>query len=463
MCNRVIQLVDHVQNNYSLHLGMDQKIYAKSKYTKMLIAFDDSESQLRAEFFTQYNAVFSSSEYKQAVTTLKGIAEQTSMPEPINLRIAKFNDSYYIDLGIPDSDLCVLLNHFEWKCVPAPVLFYRPQGLRPLPCPSTHGANLDLLWNYVNVPKHSAILVLAWIVDSYRCDTQYTILELFGHPGSGKTLAQHICVSLTDPSEHAKLSEPTNPKSIIDRLAKTHVLGFENVSHLNSRVQDTLCMVSTGISATNPAKTSGSITKPVIINSLYNSISRADLLSRTYSIELKGLESSRRPESELLASFDTDAPIIFAGILDIAVKAFKRLPEQQVPLEDRPRMLDFTALAMAISCALDGSADMFWDAFNANQLNAAHDVLSGQCVGPAVKAFVTAKAKNSSIEDTLSNLYTKVKAYADSPADFPKTPRAFGNELRSLHDILRSIGIHCEAVGRRKDGIIWKFTDISTD
>ena len=72
--------------------------------------------------------------------------------------------------------------------------------MRSLPEPKETG-DLDLLWNYINIPKEDRFLLLAWILECFRRNTPDPILELTGEQGSGKSLTHNNIRDLIDPNK----------------------------------------------------------------------------------------------------------------------------------------------------------------------------------------------------------------------------------------------------------------------
>ena len=63
------------------------------------------------------------------------------------------------------------------------VLFNRTRSMRALPEPQ-RGGDIGLLWQHSNIPGNRRVMVLTWLLDSFRPDTPFPVLELVGELGS---------------------------------------------------------------------------------------------------------------------------------------------------------------------------------------------------------------------------------------------------------------------------------------
>lgn len=163
------------------------------------------------------------------------------------------------DSGVLYMDLCdekwrtVKITSSGWEIVrgwevveePPPVFFRRTQGMMPLPIPE-HGGSIDELEPFLNISSDQFILVKGWLLAALRSRGPYPLMVLIGSAGSAKTSFSKMLRALVDPNA-IPLSPP--PRDIADlnvAALYSHVLGFDNISHVNQRLSDALCRLATG-------------------------------------------------------------------------------------------------------------------------------------------------------------------------------------------------------------------------
>lgn len=117
----------------------------------------------------------------------------------------------------------------------SPVYFTRTPSMRPLPMPVpigvTHG-DVGLLWQHTNIPAHSRLMVLAWLLDCFRPDTPFSVLELVGEQGSAKSTTQSVLRSLVDPNKVMLRGRPKTVEDVFVAAANNWLVSYENLSGL---------------------------------------------------------------------------------------------------------------------------------------------------------------------------------------------------------------------------------------
>lgn len=187
----------------------------------------------------------SSENLKAAINALSGQAKFDGDEHEPRRRVAKHSSGYWLDLG-DDRWRAIEITATGWAARDnPPVRFLRTKATRPLPEPVT-GGDVDELWKLVNVPDQERLLVLAWIIEAYRADTPYALLELTGEQGAAKSTAQTIFRRFIDPNQVALRGKPKTTEDIYVAAANAHLLSYENLSGLSNDQSDALCTCCTG-------------------------------------------------------------------------------------------------------------------------------------------------------------------------------------------------------------------------
>ena len=117
--------------------------------------------------------------------------------------------------------------------------------MRPLPEPAP-GGDIAALWDLVNVPDADRLHVLAFLVECLRPDTPYPVLLMFGGQGTGKSSTHSILRDLFDPNQVNLRAAPKTVEDMWVAARGSHVVSYENLSHLTPAQQDALCTIATG-------------------------------------------------------------------------------------------------------------------------------------------------------------------------------------------------------------------------
>src|SRR5262249_8087867 len=109
--------------------------------------------------------------------------------------------------------------------------------------------------------------------------------------------------------------------------------------------------------------------RPVLLTSIEEVATRADLLDRCLIVCLPAIpEERRRAEAELLAAFEKVRPRILGALLEGVAVALRRLPPTERP--GLPRLADFALWATAAESAFGWPDGTFMAAYEENRKSA---------------------------------------------------------------------------------------------
>lgn len=378
---------------------------------------------------------------KEVLSELEGraIHDKNSKLEKVFIRCGEKDGKIYIDL-CNEKWQAVEISSEGWKILNSsdiPVRFERTQHALPLPNPhSVETGDIDLLWGIVNIPEADQILVLAFILECYRCNTAFPILVLLGLQDSGKSATQNTIRSLIDPSSSNLRTPPRKSDDIVIDARGNYFGSYNNVSSLTDDMHDDLCSVSTGSGFstrrffTNTDQVVFNIARPVAMNGIYNFIRRPDLLDRAIIIELASIdEATRKTDSELDKALKKHLPVIFRGLLDLMVDVLRTLPN--VSLAKIPRMADFALLGIATEQALKLQKGTFINRYRQNRAAAKEGVIESSPVILALIDFIEQhpdhfwRGRPSDLLEQLTALKTP-----SQHTTWPKTAHKMAGELR---------------------------------
>jgi hypothetical protein len=379
----------------------------------------------------------SDSAIKMARMVLTGIAKNDGPERKVYLRVARQGDAYYLDLGAEDWHV-VEITANGWRIVEhAPVYFWRSSTSRPLPLP-VPGGDLDLLWQYANIPAEARPLVVAWMLEAWRPETPFPILELIGQHGTTKSSTQAKLRRCIDPNAVDLRAAQQSVKDLFVSAGCNWLACYNNLSHLSASVQDALCNLATGggfagrTLYTNADETLVEAKRPVVINGIVPLVTAQDLTDRMIHVELPEI-ATYRSETEIDHAFEQDAPLILGGLLDWFVLTLQYLP--RVTLERPPRMADFASLGEA--------PGHFMALYTANRNDSMARNLDASPVAVALRALAEAREDlpQPVFMGTMGQLFSQLECYRESTEAWPKSARGLGNILRCQQPALAQSGL----------------------
>jgi hypothetical protein len=192
-----------------------------------------------------------------------------------------------------------------------PVRFRRPAGMLPLPVPERGGSMEELLPLLNLSSRNDFVLVVAWLLAALRPGGPYPLLAISGEQGSAKTVLSKMLKALVDPNAAPVRALPREERDLMIAANNGHLLAFDNLSGLPAWLSDALCRLASGGSFavrqlyTDDDEILFQAALPLLLNSIEDVVSRADLADRGIFLTLAPIgEQQRRSEAELWREFD---------------------------------------------------------------------------------------------------------------------------------------------------------------
>jgi putative DNA primase/helicase len=254
---------------------------------------------------------------------------------------------------------------------------------------------------------------------------------------------------------------PTNEQDLVISAKNNHVVAFDNLSEFRPWLSDALCRVATGGGLskrklyTDDEEMLLKVRRPVLLNGISSEmINRPDLLDRSLLIEVPLVSDARRcTEEEVWKRLEEARPRLLGALLDAVVMALRR--QGQVKLSRMPRMADFVMWVEASSPALGWKDGEFAELYFELRNEADYQTLSLWSIMEPLERVL--KLHGRAYEGTISELLKELRDGRSMlawqlPADWPKTARALGGQLKHYAPLLRRIGIEITVLPRTNKG-----------
>lgn len=407
---------------------------------------------------TELKAAPASETIKSCQNALSGIGKFEGVEHKPARRVAKDKSGIWIDLG-DDHWRAIHVTATGWRIVSSPpVRFLRNKAMRSLPIPELNGS-IDPLWRLSNIPLEDRPLVLGWMLECYRSDTPYPVLELIGEQGSAKSTTQETLRTFIDPNKVMLRGRPKGVEDVYVAAGSNHLVSLENLSGISPELSDALCTIATGGGQagrqfyTNGEEHIIEAHNPVVLNGIGAVIIRADLLDRAIALCLPMIQE-RMTEDEHNAALSEASPGILGALLDLFVNTLAMLPKVVIPPAQRPRMADFAQLGEAMTRAMGGKEGEFLTLYTNHRRDAIRRTVDSNPVSVACMEFVE---KGHAYAGTVKGLLEKLNNFSMSMerGDYwPRSPRGLGDSLRRVAPALRQIGIQVSVDAKpRRDGV----------
>ncbi len=458
-------LVGFVRERTELFHDESSEAYARDRASGEVRRLDGRPFRdwLQASFYEATEKSARDQSVREAIGTLSGLARFAGDCLPVWVRVAREHGAYWLDLARAGESMVVRIEPGAWQIVnDPPVMFLRNETMRPLPVP-VRGVGMDDLWGLVNIPEDARLLVLAWLAECLRPDTPFPVLELIGEQGSAKSTTQSILRRLLDPNACDLRSAPRSAEDVFVGAKVNWLVSYENISHLPAPMQDALCVLATGGGFAKRKLYSDAdeaviqVKRPIVLNGISAAITAQDLIDRSISVETP-IISERRETIGLWREFDQLHPRILGALLDIFADALRRLPTVSLPTFDRPRLIEFAHLGIAVAQAIGESGDDFMREFNLSRQESIARTIDASPVATALVDWFADRGEQAA-EMSVKGLFKELERFKPAQTDaWPRSAKGFGDAMRRAAPALRQLAIECRSLGKIGGTVRWSVT-----
>jgi hypothetical protein len=416
--------------------------------------FSMKSTALRRFLVQSYGKVRGAAPNNEALQNIIALLDARAVHEgsefPVAVRIAQESGAIYIDLA-NEAREAVRIDATGWEITTdVPVRFHRPANMKPLPRPE-RGGSVEALRPFVTVENEADwCLLVAFIVGCLRPRGPYPQLHISGANGSAKSMLARINVSLLDPRTPELRSAPGGDRDLMIYAQRTHLLAYDNLSHVSGDFSDALCRISTGGGLgtrtlySDDDETTFDVMRPVILTGINEIAMRADLRDRALMLALPSIPADKyRDEETLWAEFNTVRPLVLGALYDAVSRALRDW--SATSLESSPRMADFARWVTAAELGLGWERGTFLRVYAARRNEAAIRAVEQDVFASAISDLVDESDYELSPRGLLELLGNMVGAEVVRQPFWPKTPRALSAALKRAERDLLTVGVVVES------------------
>jgi hypothetical protein len=423
------------------------------------------EEWLRSAYWRARETGVPETTMKSALATIAAAGINDGKQIDLHVRAARDEAGYLIDL-CDEQWRAVLVTPTGWQVLHhSPAYFTRTQSMRSLPEPE-RGGDIGLLWQHTNIPNNRRVMVLTWLLDSFRPDTPFPVLELVGEQGSAKSTTQAELRSLVDPNKVMLRGRPKTVEDIFVAAANNWLVSYENLSGLTAEQQDAFCTLATGGGfASRQLYTNGEehimeTKRPVVLNGIAVVATRPDLIDRVIHVDMPTIPpETRKDDADTSAAWERDRPGVFGALLDLFADALRILPS--VKLAYKQRMADYERFGEAVARALGFEPGEFQRQY-AELVRAGIDrALESNAVAQVLDKYFEERISPWNWQGTAGQLYDLLNnQIIPDRGTWPKSPKGLADQLRRIAPAYRAKGIEISHLGHSREGALWRIAPI---
>jgi hypothetical protein len=434
-------------------LSQDEEIFGTIRTggmsQTMLLSSAAFSQTLRYEFTKATGLHVSGTAVRDVIEHMTGAALSERYRQRVFLRIGENVDNLYIDLG-DERGKIVEVTDAGWRLKhDAPIRFYRPHGMKPLPEPMATNEKLeDLIAPFASTRnRNDRIMLLSWLIGAFKAEGPYPVLVVQSEQGTGKSSLCDLLRSLVDPNKALSRGQPKNQDELVIAAKNSRVVALDNLSAIPDWMSDCMCRIASGGGVgkrqlySNTDEVLYSIQRPQVMNCIDDLLTRGDLLSRTIMVDLAPITAVNRQTSERYWTNFRDAwPMIFGAILNVIVEAKRNWPTATIG--SGSRLGDWCKWMNAAERGLGWEEGTFNRAYAENQERTRVAAMDAQ---PVATEIVHLLKRVRKWEGTAKTLLDQLNIGADwsvrKLSTWPGSAQSLSGALKRLTTDLRGAGI----------------------
>lgn len=195
------------------------------------------------------------------------------------------------------------------------------------------------------------------------------------------------------------------------------------------------------------------VRRPWLVNGISVCVTQQDLVDRVVSVECPVIEV-RQSSSQQWQAFEQALPGLLGALYGLFVGALRELGSIHLAKADRPRLVEFVTLGMAMHQASGHDPTQFLAQFKKTRIEAVARTLDASPVASAVTEFL--ESNPLGIEAPAKDILRRLEDFKPMGADaWPRSPKGLGDALRRAAPALRQLGIECKSLGNIGGKVHW--------
>jgi hypothetical protein len=301
--------------------------------------------------------------------------------------------------------------------------------------------------------KEELALFIAWAIKSFYPIGEYPILAVLGErEGVGKTTFCKFLSLLIDPTITPIKTFPKTVDDLLVLAKENFLLVLDNLSYIDETTSDVLCQLSTTGSLskrklyTDYDTIDYLIKRPIVINSIFNILTRRDLRRRSIVLELKKPKNYKSLK-QLQEDFDKLAPLMYSYFVLCVQEALKE-KTIDLPLLDLADFCEWVAKAHPVFFF---SPKEFVNTLKENREEIATELLESNLLVPIIQEQTSLLGL---WQTTAKELLQILKQKYPHEKHLPTTPNQVGKEIKKIASDLEALGIKVEFIRTYKKRFI---------